>query len=263
MAHPADIMVILPTLGERLDTLEQALLSVQRQRQDVSLRLIVVVPAGKSAAIALARQFDADIIEDHGGGMSAAINQALAARQGETWSIWLGDDDQYRPGGLKTLLDLASSNPDAVVVYGGCDYVDSSGSTVWTSRAGWLASALVGFGPNLIPHPAALIRLDALEAVGGYDPSLSLVMDLDVFLRLKRRGRFAWTTKTVSAFGWHPESLTVSDRKKSAAEARSVKRRHLPPALRIVEPLWEYPVQWASALAAHRVNQRSHEGSAG
>jgi len=256
----ADVLVVLPTLGDRLDTLERALTSAQSSVQDVTTRILVVVPKSKRKARALAKRYGAEIVDDPGRGMSAAINAGLNRRAGETHYIWLGDDDYYRPRGLSTLRRLLLSHPEAVVAYGACDYVDDSGTVLWTSRASFLARWLIGFGPNLIPHPAAMIRLDALEAIGGYDEELSLVMDLDVFLKLKPVGRFIHTTEVVSAFGWHPESLTVQDRARSGREARMVKRRQLPGPLRVIEPLWEYPVAWASHAAARALNARQAQG---
>ncbi|AVG24582.1 glycosyltransferase [Pontimonas salivibrio] len=256
MADQADILVVLPTLGDRPEKLVRALKSVDAQRPDVSVRVVVVIPEDKKDVIAQAKAHQVDIVADPGTGMSAAINAGLATRRGEQFYIWLGDDDYYQPGGLATLRDMLLADDHAVVAYGACDYVDDGGDVLWTSKAGRLASVLIGKGPNLVPHPAAMMRLDALEQVGGYDETLSLVMDLDVLLKLKKRGRFAHTTQVVSAFGWHPDSLTVNDRKKSGREARMVKRRHLPAPLRILEPLWEYPVGWASLLAAHTLNRK-------
>lgn len=250
------VLVVLPTLGERLDSLRRALESVEIQRRDVALTLALVLPKSATQARELAREFGAVVVDDPGTGMSAAINAGMGVRKSEEFYIWLGDDDAYRPGGLAALVNLLESDPGAVVAYGACDYVDNDGAVLWTSRAGSLARWMVGIGPNLIPHPAALIRLDALEVVGGYDPDLSLVMDLDVFLKLKKHGRFISTTRVVSAFGWHPGSLTVQDRSRSGAEARKVKRRHLNPVVRVCEPLWEYPVSWASHLAARRLNRQ-------
>ena len=251
-----EILVVLPTLGQRLDMLERALLSVEKQRIDVALTLIVVVPRTAREARARAKAHGAVVVNDPGRGMSEAINAGLSRRTTEAFYIWLGDDDYYQPGGLKQLRDLLGRSPDAVVAYGGCDYVDHRGQVVWSSRAGALATFLIGIGPNLVPHPAALIRLDAVEKVGGYDPSLAYVMDLDLFLRLKKLGRFVSTRKVVSSFGWHADSLTVHDRARSTAEARKVKRHYLPPVLRLVEPLWEYPVAWASKRAASALTKR-------
>ena len=251
----ADILVVLPTLGWRLDTLERAISSATSQ-QGVAVRVVVVVPDDRAEAIGLSQRLGVEVLSDPGRGMSAAINAGLAARRGETFYIWLGDDDYYQPGGLAALHRLHETHPDALVAYGACNYVDDAGETIWVSRAGGLARTLLGVGPNLIPHPAAMMRLDALEAVGGYDDNLRLVMDLDVLLKLKKKGLFVHTTEVVSAFGWHDDSLTVADRRASGREARMVKRRHLPPWIRLIEPLWEYPVDLASRLAARRLNRR-------
>ncbi len=256
-----EILVVLPTLGQRVDMLARALDSVDQQRLDVTLTLVVVLPRSAKKARVMAEAHGALIVDDPGQGMSEAINAGLSRRTTERYYIWLGDDDYYQPGGLLTLRNLLLSSPGAVVAYGGCDYVDQSGRVVWSSRAGAFAELLIGVGPNLIPHPAALITLDAVEAVGRYDSTLSYVMDLDLFLRLKQRGRFVSTRQVVSAFGWHQDSLTVQDRARSTAEARQVKRRYLPPVLRFVEPLWEYPVAWASKRAALALTKRQKNQS--
>lgn len=245
--------MVLPTLGQRIPMLRNAVESVRNQ--DDGAHLVVVVPQGKKEARALAKKAGATVVDDPGRGMSAAINAGLLARGTEQFYIWLGDDDAYRPGALGTLKDLLTAHPQAVVAYGACDYVNDQEESVWTSKAGRFARWLIGIGPNLIPHPAAMIRLDALEAIGGYDEDLSLAMDLEVFLKLKKKGSFVSTSQVVSQFGWHPESLTVQNRKRSSDEARLVKRRHLPAWAKPFEPLWEYPVQWASGLAARSLNR--------
>ena len=102
-----------------------------------------------------------------------------------------------------------------------------------------------------------MIMLDALQKIGGFDPSLKYAMDLDAFLKLRKLGSFAWTRTPVSAFRWHPDSLTVANRLGSSREAESVKRRHLPRAIRPISGLWHRPIRWASAFAASRVNARA------
>jgi GT2 family glycosyltransferase len=257
------VLVVLPTLGRRNERLRQALASIDAQRVDVDLTIALVVPTDAHDARALGREFGALLVDDPGRGMSAAMNAGRSVRTTEQATIWLGDDDSYVPGGLAHLYQLLTETPDAAVAYGACHYVDSSGRELWTSQAGALAAALLGIGPNLIPHPAAMIRIDALEAVGGYDETLSLVMDLDVFLKLRKRGRLVATTTPVAVFGWHEDSLTVSGRLASEKEARAVKKRHLPVWLRPVSGVWEWPVAWASRLAARTLNRRVDDTLAG
>ena len=80
-----------------------------------------------------------------------------------------------------------------MLAFGGCDYIDADGRTIAVSNAGRLATFLLPWGPDLIPHPGTMVRLDALEAIGGFDRSLKYAMDLDAFLKLRAHGRFAWT----------------------------------------------------------------------
>jgi hypothetical protein len=253
MAAP-EVLVVLPTLGDRLDTLRETLETVDAQRADIPLTLAVVLPAGATEARAMATEFGAVIVDDPKTGISEAINRGLTARTTEKYYAWIGDDDVFRPGGLARLRGILEARPDAVLAYGGCDYIDADGRTIVTSNAGRLAIFLLPWGPDLIPHPGTMIRLDDLLAIGGFDPKLKYAMDLDAFLTLRSHGKFAFTRESVSGFRWHPDSLTVANRLASSRESESVKRRHLPAVLRPISPLWQYPIRWASAFAARRVN---------
>lgn len=256
-SQPARILVVLPTLGDRLDTLRETLESIERQKKDVSLRLVLVAPASADGARTLAHSFGATIVDDPKTGISDAINRGIAARESEEFYAWMGDDDLFRPGGLKTLQDLLDQHPDAIVSYGGCDYINPAGETAAEFRAGKFAQFLLPWGPDLIPHPGSMIRLDMLEAIGGFDPKLKYAMDLDAFLKLRKRGKFVCTKKPVSAFRWHPDSLTVANRRNSSLESEAVKAKHLPAAIRPIRFIWQYPIRWASALAAQRVSRQA------
>lgn len=253
----ADILVILPTLGDRLESLKETLESVRNQRSQVDLTLVLVAPKTATAARELAELYDAVIIDDPKEGISAAINRGLAAREGEGYYAWIGDDDLFRPGGLGKLRSMLQNDDGAVLAYGGCEYIDPTGKVLAVSNAAGLAKFLLPWGPDLIPHPGTMIRLDALEAIGGFDVTLKYAMDLDAFLSLRRFGRFIWTREAVSAFRWHPDSLTVANRLNSSRESEAVKRRHLPRVLRPLSPLWNHPIRWASAYAAGRVSAQA------
>lgn len=252
-----EVLVVLPTLGDRLDTLRLTLESVNEQRADLGVTLVVVAPPGATEARALATSMGAIVVDDPKEGISAAINCGLAARNKEKYYAWVGDDDLFRPGGLALLRSVIEATARTVLAFGGCDYIDPEGRTIAVSNAGRLATLLLPWGPDLIPHPGTLIKLDALERIGGFDPSLKFAMDLDAFLKLREHGSFAWTRTAVSAFRWHPDSLTVANRLESSREAESVKRRHLPRIFRPISGAWHRPIRWAAAFAASRLNARA------
>ncbi len=250
------VIVVVPTLGERHDTLAESLASVQSQ-YGVDVRLVVVAPRTAELARATARDHGATVVDDPKRGLSAAVNAGIAARQGESYFAWLGDDDLLEPGGLEHLCGLLEHDEDAVVAFGACRYIDEDGRQVAMSRAGDVASRILLWGPDLVPQPASLTRVDALIRAGEYDEALRFAMDLDMFLRLKRLGRFVSTQRPVASFRWHPVSLTVANRSLSLAESEKVKRRYLPSGVRPFSPLWEIPVRWATRLAARQVNARA------
>ncbi len=251
------VLVVLPTLGDRLATLEETLESIDLQRGDVDLHLVVVMPDEATEARRLAERFGARVVVDPRQGISSAINAGIAAATDETYYAWMGDDDLFRPGALGTLRGLLEADPSAVVAYGACDYIDPYGRVIGTSKAGRAAQWLLAWGPNLIPHPGSLIRLQAMREVGLFEPSYRYAMDLDMFLRLRGTGRFVATRGVVSAFRWHPDSLTVANRRASSAESEAIKRKHLPALLRPLSPAWAVPVRWAAHLAAVQVSRRA------
>jgi glycosyltransferase involved in cell wall biosynthesis len=255
------VLVVMPTLGERLDTLEESLNSVTTQ-DGVCARLVVVVPETATEAREMAERFDATIVDDPRRGLSAAVNAGVAARKDETYYAWLNDDDFYAPGALARLAEMLESRPEASVAYGACVYIDDAGRTIGVSRAGDAARRILGWGPDLVPQPAALHRVAAVEAAGEYDEELRFAMDLDMLLRLRRLGPFVSTKEIVSSFRWHAESLTVANRKHSLAESEAVKHRYLSKGARRFAPLWDVPVRLATHVAARQVSRRARKVAA-
>jgi glycosyltransferase involved in cell wall biosynthesis len=256
------VLVVLPTLGDRLTYLEQTLSTVDAERAGVDLTLVVVLPAGAAGARAIAQAHQATLVEDPRRGIAEAINAGIRAATDEQYYAWIGDDDLFRPGALTHLRELLEADPGAVVSYGGCEYIDPQGRVIGTSRAGRAAQWLLPWGPDLIPHPGSMIRLKALRDIGLFDTSLKYVMDLDAFLKLRGQGRFVCSRRPVSAFRWHPQSLTVANRAEASAEAEAVKRRHLPQPLQPLSAIWHVPVKWAASIAARGVSRRALRMSA-
>jgi len=249
------VMVVLPTLGERLDTMAIALDSCDRLRKLLHVTVCVVAPSGATGARELATHHGAQIVDDPGTGMAGAINAALHTRSVEDYYVWLGDDDALVPDGVAALVAAVEADASAVVAFGHCEYIDDEGRVFAKNTAGSWAKFLLSWGPNLIVHPGTVMSFDALERIGGFSAGLTYALDLDVFLRLRKIGTLVAVPVTASQFRWHQESLTVAGRGKSSREAMRVKSTHLPRSLRPLAPLWHWPVAWASALAATRVGR--------
>jgi len=254
---PSKLLVVLPTLGHRLQFLESTLQSCAALAALVPTTIAMISPSTAREARALGERYGAQLVDDPGSGMAEAVNAGLASRSSESFYTWVGDDDELIAEGIDALVRALERNPLATVAYGHCDYIDEVGRVIGRSRAGVLAQFLLPWGPNLIPHPGTVIRLGALEQVGGFDPVLSYALDLDVFLKVKKLGRFIALPRVSARFRWHVDSATVADRSASSKEAMMVKNRQLPAWLRLISWSWNYPVAWTSHVAASIVTWRA------
>lgn len=247
------VLLVIPTLGRRPELFALTLASILEQ--DEPADLVVVVPPDAHDVRAQAEAAGSRLVDDPGG-MTAAINAGFAlAEPHHVYANWIGDDDLLSPGSLRTTAAALDADPAAVVAFGYCDYIDDAGRRLFTSKAGRLAPWLMTWGPDLVPQPGALFRLDAVRKAGLLDPGLSYAMDLDLLLRLRRVGRFVNTRTVLSSFRWHASSTTVANRNPSLDEAELVKRRYLSPWQRRLAPAWERPVRFATRLAARRVSR--------
>ena len=243
--------IVVPTLGKRRSYLEQCLGSI---RAAGDAYILLVSPSGFDASeLRRADLIDAQV-NDSGTGLSEAINLGIKSLPADVEFVnWLGDDDLLAQNSIELAKTTLQADPKTVMAYGSCEYIDSDGEPLWTNRSGQWAVPLLRFGPDLIPQPGALFRRDTFEKVGGLSSDFDWAFDFDLFIRLSKQGKLVFINQRLSSFRWHPESLSVEYRKKSVAEASRVRKGHLPAALRVLSPLWEYPVMKATLIAGNRI----------
>lgn len=248
------VLVVIPTLGQRTDLLRQTLESIANQKPTL-FDIVMVFPLKNKETASLAKEFNATMVDDPGG-LSKALNAGIAqAQEYHEFISWIGDDDLLAPKSLSTAIEALDNNPSAPLAFGYCDYITQKGEILFTSRAGRLAPWLMTWGPDLVPLPGIVFRRSAIERVGGFDPENKWSMDLDILLRLRKIGKFVNTKKVLASFRWHELSQTVANRPKVLAEAEAVKRKYLPKPLRVITPVWDWPVRWATQIAVYRVNR--------
>lgn len=251
----ARILIVVATLGQRIDFLRQTLSSIRDQ--SLASDVVIVAPTGIAAVADLAAEFGTRLVPDPGS-LTSAINLGMASiEQRHDYVNWLNDDDLLAPGSLAATVRALDDQPAAVVAFGACRYIDPDGRQLWVSRAGPWAPRILAWGPDLIPQPGMLVRTSAWHAVGGLDESFRFAFDLDLLLRLRRIGDVVDVGQVVSSFRWHPDSLTVADRTTSLQESERARRRALGSTARRCAWLWEGPVRVATRIAAAEVQRRA------
>lgn len=247
--------IVVPTLGERPDYLEQCLRSI---RSAGEAHILIVAPASLNTSPLQSAGLIDSVAIDEGGGLPSAINQGMRLLPASIEYVnWLGDDDLLLPGSIVACTTVLDSVEDVVMTFGACDYIDATGGVVWKNRSGQWAVPLLRFGPDLIPQPGVLFRRSAFTAVSGLKTNFGWAFDFDLFIRLSKLGKLKYINQTLAQFRWHPESLSVEHRKRSVAEASQVRVSHLPAWVRAFSFLWEYPVRQATLVAGKRLTAKA------
>jgi GT2 family glycosyltransferase len=252
--------IVVPTLGTRPDYLQQNLKSI---RAAGDAHISIVAPQSFDASKLISEGLVDQFVEDPEIGLATAINEGIKQLPAEISFVnWLGDDDILTEGSITKTRKELEKNEKASLVFGACDYIDSTGKRIWKNKSGKWAVPLLRFGPDLVPQPGALFRRDAFNQVGHLSSDFGWAFDYDLFIKLSKAGKAIYLPDTLACFRWHPDSLSVGLRKKSVAEASAVRRSHLPRWIRPISSIWEYPVMKATLIAGNRVSKKGN-GKAG
>ena len=196
-------------------------------------RIVVVAHASEPAMSGLAG-VERIRVDDAGGGPAAAREAGLAAL--DTELVALADaDDVWEPGKLRAQAEALAANPDAAVCFGRAVVIDAegrpTGERLSELPAGVLsADALTRqlYERNAIPAASAVIRRDALDAVGGFIPAepLPAASDWDLWLRLVEAGYgFACEPAARIRYRRHAGGLTA-DITRLAEAGLAIHERH-------------------------------------
>ena len=248
------IGVVIPTLGDRPGYLMESIKSI---RQAGPAYISVVRPPRVNALDGEITELVDSIVDDPGQGLAYAINTGINGLPNTVkYATWLGDDDRLVQSSLQKVSKYLETNSDAAFVFGQCQYIDANGQRLWLNKSGKWAELLMLCGPQLIPQPGSLFRRSSFEQVGGLDEGLKWAFDLDLFLKLRKVGKFGFLNEPLAEFRWHDGSLSVGSRQGSVNEASQVRRRYLPIGVRQVSVIWEPLLRKIILFAGQRMSQR-------
>lgn len=233
-----DVTVVIPVYND-VSYLEETLLSVYEQTHD-SWEIIVVddgstTPEAKAFFSGFKRP-RARLLRQKNRGLSGARNAGISKARGR-YIVPLDADDQLLPTFIETMLDALEKRPDAG--YAHCyAMLHHDVDAYWITRPFNPYWQLLGNGV----FGCALIRRDALEAVGGYDATMrSGNEDWELWLRFMEAG---WDQVQVHEvlvkYRKHGVSMSVMTEARFEEGRRAVRDRHQ----RMYRDLARYKQQW-------------------
>lgn len=172
----SDVSVIVPTFnGAR--TIGEAIASIRAQAVDVEI--IVVDDGSTDDTPRVLAELGVLTVHQRNAGPAAARNAGLLCATSRLLAF-LDDDDVWMPRRLQKQLVTLEAHPDVLATLGYSAFIacDVDGNAIGEPTE-----------PHLFGNMgAALIRREAFERIGPFDPTLSGSEDIDWYLRLRDAG---------------------------------------------------------------------------
>ncbi|MEJ1157540.1 glycosyltransferase [Prosthecomicrobium sp. N25] len=199
-------------------------------RADLVDKIVIADDGSAPETIAVLRELEAadrrvEVLYGTGGnGISRQRNLAIA-RTSTPFVAILDGDDLWTPDKIETELPLIEADPQVGLVYSDFYlFADGDLSSAHLAKAlditgaADLAKAYFQVDPPIVPS-TTILRRAVLDEVGGFDPSVKVFEDTDLFNRLARVCRFAFTPKPLLYKRVRRSSITGSNRDLMAQHA--------------------------------------------
>jgi glycosyltransferase involved in cell wall biosynthesis len=156
-------------------------------------------------------------IRQENAGASAARNTGINAAHG-TYIAFLDADDYWLPTKLSAQVQALIENPDLVLI--SCDFVwaspsmpDADESPAYEPERLRVFHTLTQLLRNpYLGTPTVVVKSEAIKRIGGFDTSLPVGEDVDLYFRLCTGQSYARLDQALAVFQLRPGSLTTDIR---------------------------------------------------
>jgi len=226
---PPELSVCMPVFNaDRY--VAQAVESVLNQTFN-EFELIIIDDGSSDRSVEILRSYAARdkrirLISRPNRGVASTRNEALSMVRGRLVAM-MDADDISRPERFASQLAYLETHPDVVCVGAGIMLIDEKGRRIAPFIRPEDDETLQGralAGELLLPQPCSMIRKEAIDRVGRYDPH-SMAEDVDYFLRLGEIGKLANVPQVLLEYRVHSGSISALQSEKQAESVREACRK--------------------------------------
>jgi glycosyltransferase involved in cell wall biosynthesis len=153
-----------------------------------NVEVLVIDDGSTDRSPAIAQKFPVRYIRQENRGLTPTRNRGIRESRG-SFIVFLDADDRLRPDAIEAGMRVFAENADCAMTVGDHLFVSENGSHLADSQKRCLTEAHYEalLRSNFIEMiSSVLFRKSVLERVGGFDVSLRVAEDYDLYLRISR-----------------------------------------------------------------------------
>lgn len=158
-------------------------------------------------------------------GQSHARNFALEHARGD-YIAFLDSDDLWEPDKLKRQLAAFDAHPETDIVHGDESIIDEQGTVISLRNMRRYSGSIARYllADNSVSITTALVKRRCFDEMGGFDTSIGVADDYELWLRFSSRYLFHYEPGIVAAYRVMEDQISTDKRKRFAANELIIRR---------------------------------------
>ncbi len=214
------VSVLMPTFN-RAKFLPEAIDSVLSQTY-ADLELLIVDDGSEDNTTSVLEPFLRDervryFYQDNQG-QSYARNVGLKHAMGD-FVAFLDSDDIWKPEKLEKQLAVVRAHPDADIVHGDEEIIDEQSAVTSLLNMARYSGRITRYllADNSVSITTALVKRRCFDEMGGFDTSVGVADDYELWLRFSARYRFHYEPGIVASYRVMDDQISSDKRRRLAA----------------------------------------------
>jgi glycosyltransferase involved in cell wall biosynthesis len=207
------VSVTVPVYNTKAVYLDECLKSIKNQTYQPFEIIFIDDGSTRSETLNFLESIEKEVVVFHQDNKktAAALNAGIKVMNGNWWA-GLSSDDQWKPYKLERQVELINSNPEAKIIYGDYELINSQGQVIKTEiepvfktlkeQQMYLKACYFGMWSNL------LIEKSILNDIGGFNPNFICCEDYDFAIRLSVKNKYHKVPAVLSTYRTHSEQNT-------------------------------------------------------